>query len=91
MKTKLKQSPDTGCMSTLPPWAKLKTKQAAYFLGIRAGCEEGQQLAEANLKERQIKLDEQKIRLEALKNITQAGSCIAESMSKAYLSFHNHL
>lgn len=82
---------ENTCSTSLPSWKIAKTKEAAFFKGYEEGTKSGIQRAEEELKSKESQLREQTIRLDALKNICQAGSTIIEGMAKSLLSYDKNL
>lgn len=70
-----------------PPWKTAKNKHDAFARGYTEGVEDTQTAMKMKLES----IKEQQIRLDALKNISQAGSSIIECMTKAMLSYDKNL
>lgn len=74
-----------------PAWKTLKTKELCYKEGFANGYAEARRVVEKEYELKTNSLREQSIRLDALKNISQAGSSVLECMTKALMSYDKTL
>lgn len=74
-----------------PAWQTLKTKELCYKEGYANGYAQACKVVEEEYQLKTNSLREQSMRLDVLKNISQAGSCILECMTKAVMSFDKTL
>lgn len=81
-----------GCVAP-PPWTKCSTKEIAWKGGYNEGLIENSRRTKEEylIKETNTRSEERKTLLEALKHICQSGANCTDAMSKAFLSFNNHL
>lgn len=77
--------------TTKPAWQTLKTKELCYKEGYANGYAAASKVAEEEYQLKTKSLREQSIRLDALKNISQAGSSVLECMTKALMSYDKTL
>lgn len=74
-----------------PPWKTLKTKELCYKEGYTKGSIETRRVVEREYELKTNASREQSVRLDMLKNISQAGSSVLEYMTKALLSYDKTL
>jgi hypothetical protein len=89
MKRRTKKWKTEDNFSQPPPWANCKTKSEAWREGFLAGGEESKRIMDRQKPE--FSEQEKAGRLQALRDVCQAGSIVLESMSKALLAYERVL